>query len=357
MKITFIAPTLNFNGGLRVIAIYADYLSRFGHDVTVVSPGRPTPSFKQKIKSLITGKQWEGDKNFSDVYFKSLNITLLILEKFRPIEEKDIPDADIVIATWWETANWVNEFSTEKGKKVYFMQDYGEVPGQPLDKIQKTWMLPFHIITISQWLMNLVSTHRKNDDQLTLVVNGVELSLFNAPIRDKQVCPTVGFLYTDAQQKGAELMVKSFLKAKETLPELRLVMFGSKDLPANLQGLPSVIYHQKIPDEDVVNVYASCDVWLFGSEREGFGLPILEAMACRTPVIATNAGAAADLVASNSGVLLTSRSVDEMVAEILTIVSLDNTAWKNLSEGAYQTAVLYEWETAARKFEAALLEL
>jgi glycosyltransferase involved in cell wall biosynthesis len=44
------------------------------------------------------------------------------------------------------------------------------------------------------------------------------------------------------------------------------------------------------------NVYADCDVWLFASFSEGFGLPIIEAMACRCPVVATRAGCAPDVI-------------------------------------------------------------
>ena len=56
MKITFLSPPLNMGGGTRVIAIYAEYLAKNGHDVLVVSPpggmknyGRK--GFYKKIKS------------------------------------------------------------------------------------------------------------------------------------------------------------------------------------------------------------------------------------------------------------------------------------------------------------------
>jgi len=42
--------------------------------------------------------------------------------------------------------------------------------------------------------------------------------------------------------------------------------------------------------DDLRNFYASCDLWLTASRSEGFNLPAMEAMACRTPVVSTNTG-------------------------------------------------------------------
>lgn len=46
MKITFIVPTLNLSGGLRVVAIYAELFTQMGHKVIVVSPGPAKPMLK-----------------------------------------------------------------------------------------------------------------------------------------------------------------------------------------------------------------------------------------------------------------------------------------------------------------------
>ena len=57
------------------------------------------------------------------------------------------------------------------------------------------------------------------------------------------------------------------------------------------------------PAQDMIrDIYGQCDVWLFSSRSEGFGLPLLESMACRTPVIATPAGAAPELCAGGGGI-------------------------------------------------------
>ena len=56
------------------------------------------------------------------------------------------------------------------------------------------------------------------------------------------------------------------------------------------------IIDEDISDEDVVRLYRSCDALAFPYRGEGFGLPMLEAMACGLPVIATAGGAADDFL-------------------------------------------------------------
>ena len=62
-------------------------------------------------------------------------------------------------------------------------------------------------------------------------------------------------------------------------------------------------FHLRPPQDRIRDIYSKCDAWLFGSRSEGFGLPILEAMACRTPVIGTPAGAAPELLGDGRGIL------------------------------------------------------
>jgi hypothetical protein len=60
-----------------------------------------------------------------------------------------VPDADIIIATWWETAEWVARLSARKGAKVYFIQHDERFVHMPQDRVEKTWALPFYRITIA----------------------------------------------------------------------------------------------------------------------------------------------------------------------------------------------------------------
>jgi glycosyltransferase involved in cell wall biosynthesis len=87
---------------------------------------------------------------------------------------------------------------------------------------------------------------------------------------------------------------------------------------------------------------------------EGFGLPILEAMACRTPVIATPAGAAPELLKNGGGILLVNHDPDPMAHAIQTLCTLGVDQWQHISEQAYQIACHCSWEDATQRFEAAL---
>ena len=83
-------------------------------------------------------------------------------------------------------------------------------------------------------------------------------------------------------------------------------------------------YRQRPPQAQIAAIYAACDLWLFTSRNEGFGLPLLEAMACRTPVLATRAGAAPDLIDGCNGVLLDSDPA-AFAAEIARFHGMDGT--------------------------------
>jgi glycosyltransferase involved in cell wall biosynthesis len=70
-------------------------------------------------------------------------------------------------------------------------------------------------------------------------------------------------------------------------------------------------------DVEMQKFYRSCDVVLSLSISEGFGLPVLEAMASGCPVVCTDSGGVTDFVQDGvTGLLVTDRSVSEVVAAI-----------------------------------------
>ena len=353
MKITFVLPHAGFGGGTRVVATYAERLKERGHDVYVVSNPRRERKMGDGLKRFL--------RRYGDLkglgrkrsHVDDTDVEHHILDRKRPVVDADVPDADVVVATWWETAEWVNALSRRKGAKAYLLQGHEVFPGQPEDRVRKTWLLPFHKIVVSQWLANLAK-NTYGDDQISLVPNSVDTRKFYSSTRRKPSHPTVGLIYSPIHIKGCDISLKAFTMAEKSLPGLGLLAFGTRKPQKEIPLPPRGIYFRKPSQNKIRDIYSGCDVWLFGSREEGFGLPILEAMACRTPVIATPAGAAPELLINGGGIVMKTRNPLEMADAIVEICSLNENNWQKLSEAAYNIATQYSWDDATDLFEQAL---
>jgi glycosyltransferase involved in cell wall biosynthesis len=353
MKITFVMAGAGLAGGDRVIAIYADRLKKRGHEVLVVSLPPSKPTLRQQLSSLLRGKGWVSVPKNQPNHLNYVDVPHKVLERSRPVVDADVPDADVVVATWWETAEWVANLSEAKGAKAYFIQHHEVLDYLPKERVNATYSLPLHKITIAKWLVELMR-NQYNDSNVSFVPNSVDTEQFYASPRGKQPIPTVGLLYAQAHWKGTDVSLKAFSLAAEKIPNLRLVAFGNGSPSPHWPLPPSTEYTQTPPQDTLKNLYAKCDAWLFGSRSEGFGLPILEAMACRTPVIGTPAGAAPELLADGVGVLVKPEDPEDMARAIEHICSLSDSEWRIMSDAAHARVTSYTWDEATERFEAAL---
>jgi glycosyltransferase involved in cell wall biosynthesis len=308
---------------------------------------------RQQVKSLLRGRGWISPPENEPSFFDNLGVEHKITDRYRPVEDKDVPDADVVVATWWETAEWVAKLSPSKGAKAYFIQHHENFDYLPQGRVEATWMLPMHKITISQWLVDLART-QYHDSKVSLAPPSVDTKQFYACPRNKQSVPTVGLMYSTLNWKGTDIALKAFSLAAEKLPNLRLVAFGT-EAPSSELPLPANAEYVIQPDQDKIkDYYSKCDAWLLASRSEGFGLPIIEAMACRTPVISTQVGAAPEILSGGTGILVRPEDPQEMAKAIESICQMPNSKWQAMSEAAYAKVSNYTWEDATDHFEAAL---
>jgi glycosyltransferase involved in cell wall biosynthesis len=354
MKITFVLPNLSLSGGIRVVAVYADRLKQRGHEVFVVSVPKRSPTLRQQVRSLLKGKGWLPTPQPQTSHFDHLDVSRRVLECHRPVTDADVPDADVVIATWWETAEWVAQLLPAKGAKLYFIQHYEVFDYLSKERVEATYWLPMQKIAVAQWLVDLMA-EKYGDRTIQLVPNAIDPKQFYAPPRTKQPIPTVGLMYSPAQWKGCDLSLKAVELARQAIPNLRLVAFGDTHSSDSLPLPVGTEYFYKAHQDVLRMVYSQCDVWLFGSRSEGFGLPILEAMACRTPVIGTPTGAAPELLADGAGVLVKSEDPEDMARAIAKVCQLSQDNWRRMSDMAYTRATSYTWDDACDRFEAVLV--
>lgn len=352
VRITFVLPQLDLSGGIRVISIYADQLRRKGHQVAAVSVRRPRPSLRDVARSILKKRRWPDFRPYHPSHMDNLAIDLCRLNHSGPVTDADVPDADVVIGTWWETVRWVEKLSPSKGAKVHFVQGYDIYGGVP-EEVDATYQLPIPKIVISGWMRDLI-TEKFNQAPAAIVHNSVDTAQFFAPPRGKQSVPTVGMIYATEFIKGADVAIHACELARQQVPGLKIVAMGNYQILDTLPLPSGTHYTFQARAQKLREIYAQCDAWLFSSRQEGFGLPILEAMACRTPVIGTPAGAGPELISKGGGILVPHNDPPAMAQAIARVASLPDADWRALSDAALATVTGYTWDDAADQFEQAL---
>ncbi|MEM7577072.1 MAG: glycosyltransferase family 4 protein [Planctomycetota bacterium] len=372
LRVTFVMKRPGVEGGVRVVAIYAEALARAGHEVHIVCTRKSIDGKRARLTHFLKTGSLHAVSPPIPSHLDPLPqltglpgkpVTVTHVPTAGPITAEHLPDADIVVATWWETAEWVAELPRDKGNPAYLIQhDERVFPHQTPSmqrRVEATWRAIPHRVVVAQWLADLLEDHGASSNHV--IENAVNHDRFHAPARPKQERPTVGFMYSPVGFKGVDRIQAAIERAAKRVPNLRVHAFGHGDPKHEGPGLPRGVettYTQN-PDRDTLRaLYASCDAWLFASRCEGFGLPLLEAMACRTPVIATPAGAAPQLIDNAVGRLLPDGSEDTVIAAMadaivdLTGQTPDN--WAVTSENAHALAQQHRWDRAAERFEAVI---
>ena len=347
MRITFVSPAGTLSGGCRVIAIYARLLRERGHDVTVVAMAQDVrPTLKERLFGM------PGPRPQPPSHFDTEQVPVRVIYGKDHIDDGDVPDADVVIATWWTTIEWVHALPARKGKKVHFCQGHEAFSYLPVDRVQSAYRLPLHKIVVARCLADLMRDSY-GIDGADVVPNSVDQQLFHASPRRKQQHSTIGLMYAAAYWKRFNLALQVVERVRKNLPALRVLCFGSEE-PAS--PLPDFItFSLKPPQRSLRDIYADCDVWLTASSDEGFNLPAMEAMACRTPVVATQTGWPAEAVVTGmNGASVPVDDLEGLARETEALLRLSETDWQAMSQRAYETVRNSSWEQSAELFDRAL---
>ena len=175
-----------------------------------------------------------------------------------------------------------------------------------------------------------------------------DLLHFNAPF-----IFSVGDLQPRKNQIGLIAAFTQLLMEHPQLPH-HLVLTGKETWfaakvkeAARASGLASRIHFTGfVPDAELLQLYNACDCFVFPSFYEGFGLPILEAMACGRAVACSNTSAMPE-VADGAGLLFDPRQTGE-IKRALADILLDAELRGRLERLGIQRAAFFSWEKSAR---------
>jgi glycosyltransferase involved in cell wall biosynthesis len=152
----------------------------------------------------------------------------------------------------------------------------------------------------------------------------------------------------------------SQVEPQGTIPNLQLVLAGQKgwlyeEIFAQVQKLDltdRVVLTGYVPDTDLPALLSGATGFVFPSLYEGFGFPVLEAMACGTPVVCSNVSSLPE-VAGDAALLVDPLDTDALAAAIERVVT-DGGLRRNLVERGFAQAERFSWRRCAQKTMRAL---
>ncbi|MCX6279500.1 MAG: glycosyltransferase family 1 protein [Bacteroidetes bacterium] len=221
------------------------------------------------------------------------------------------------------------------------------------------------IITVSHFEKNRIGEFfgMKGDPRLTAVYNGV--SEYFKPVADKETLLKVRqkyhlpdryffFLGNTDPKKNTQGTLKAYSDfLKQTGSDINLVMldYDKVELDKILAeiGDPSLINRivltGYVVNTDLPAIYSQCEVFLYPSLRESFGIPMLEAMACGVPVITSNTSSMPE-VSGNAGYLIDPFKPAEITSALVEITGNPELKTQLISKGLEQ-AQKFSWKAMA----------
>lgn len=290
IKVCFPLEGLNNSGGLRVITDLANYLSKNDYIVEIIVPDYSCNEFYTFSKEI----NLKIIKTDFLIYRKIYYIIYLL---FYSAKKKYC----ISFATGYKTPVFIflsKLLNFSSTKIVYLIQHY-EISSQikfnkaqnKLSKYLKIsiakagFLVPSIKVSVSDWIKE-----KLNDSNIIVIPNGINLNDFKVKIEPEQRdFFSIGVVGSNKPIKGYNLIIEAISNLRSDIrSQIKLFVLSNENIK-----LPLNINSQHIipkTNEDISNFYNSCNIFIFGSFEEGFGLPPLEAMASGCVILSSDCG-------------------------------------------------------------------
>lgn len=200
-----------------------------------------------------------------------------------------------------------------------------------------------------------------NDFDPTLPIkvlsNGINLAHFyrkNLPIKNKQIL----FIGRFTMEKDPKTLILGMFEILKSSPEAHLNLVGTGPLEDEMRALvkthgaeKNISFLRKLSDEEVLNEYNKCSLFVLPSKVELEGLVVLEAMACGKPIVVANSKmSASKYFVNGNGLLFEPDDYHDLADKVLKILN-DNTLRKEMGEKSFINAQEFDINKSVTKLE------
>ena len=359
LRVTFLLPLPGTYpiGGFKVVYEYANFLLRRGHSVAIVHPAifridqpfakLPLKAKFHTIRDYLRHKA-EGSYKPSAWFTLDPSVQLLWVPS---LAAKHIPEADILIATAWETAEWAAAYPASKGRRFYLIQHLETWSG-PDDRVLATWKLPLEKIVIARWLQKVAEDLHQ---AAHLIHNGLDFTHFNlqSPIESRDPNQILA-IHHSLDWKGAADALAAFQLAQAKEPSLKLTLFGIPPRPAKLPA--NIVYHENPSQQTIAALYNQAAIFLSASWSEGFSLPPAEALQCGAAIALTDIEGPASYAFHEQTALLSPRKDPAALAANLLRLVRDPDLRMQLARAGNAHIQQFTWQHAGEALEQLLTQ-
>jgi len=219
------------------------------------------------------------------------------------------------------------------------------------------------IIVNEEWEKSFSNTSgilKRFKDKIIFLPNGVDTNIFK-PLdipREKNTVLFVSILDRHHKFKGLNYLLEAIKLIKKTIPDIKLIIIGEgelkikyKNLSKELEISENVKFLGEKNQKELVSYYNKASIFILPSiEIEGFGIVLLEALACKTPIVATDiVGLSNGITKSKSGLIVKKRDKKSLVNAIEYILE-NKVIAKNMGEnGRRLVESKYDWKSISEQ--------
>lgn len=196
---------------------------------------------------------------------------------------------------------------------------------------------------IDEWRVNrdkVKVTYEAADNDLVNITKQVKNKDFERLAKRFNLEKPYLFYVGNAQpHKNIPRLIQAFREIKKNYPKLLLILSGPdhyfwQEVKKEVEKLPTkgVIFTGFVTDRELVTLYKNAQAFVMPSLEEGFGIPLLEAMACGCPVVSSNAGSLSE-VGGDAAIYFNPQNVGEMAKKVSQAVDNENLRKKLIEKG------------------------
>ena len=370
-NIVYCTPALYMAGGVeRVLTLKASYFAEhFGYDITIIlTEGKDKPLYyplSDKVKVVYLGINFE--ELWTCSFYKKVVLYLQKQYQFKKELTAELMRIrpDITVSLLRREINFITKIkdgSKKIGELHVNRANYRNFEADDSNFVKRQfskfwmWSLVKHLKELDRFVV-LTEEDKLNWKELEHVDVIPDPLAFQTDIvsqlNSKRVIAVGRYVY----QKGFDLLLRAWAKVERKRSDWELVIYGQGnrepyEILIDQLGLDRNRCHLYGPTNDIKREYLNSSIFVFSSRFEGFGMVLIEAMACGLPVVSFDCPCGPKDIISEGvdGLLVPNGNVSQLSDKLVWLINRPNEIHR-LSLGAVERSKKYSLDILSLKWK------